>query len=171
MTQRRWALAMLAAGFTWSGLGAAPMLAQVRRLDDGLARTPPMGWNTWNKFACNVSEKLIKETADAIVSSGMRDAGYRYVVIDDCWQVYRDTSGAVVADPQRFPSGMKALAAYIHAKGLLFGIYTDAGRATCQGRPGTYRHEEQDARTYAAWGVDYVKEDWCNAQRLTAADQ
>ncbi len=171
MTQRPRAHAILAAAVVWSGLGAAPLLAQARRLDDGLARTPPMGWNTWNKFACNVSEKLIKETADAIVASGMKDAGYRYVVIDDCWQVYRDTAGVIVADPQRFPSGMKALADYIHSKGLLFGIYTDAGRATCQGRPGTYRHEEADARTYAAWGVDYVKEDWCNAQGLKAPDQ
>ena len=171
MTQRRWALAMLAAGFTWSGLGAAPMLAQVRRLDDGLARTPPMGWNTWNKFGCDVSERLIRETADAIVASGMRDAGYRYVVIDDCWQVYRDTSGAIVADPQRFPNGIRALADYVHAKGLLFGIYTDAGTNTCQGRPGTLSHEEQDARTYAAWGVDYVKEDWCNSRGLTAPTQ
>ena len=171
VTQRRWIFGMLAAAVSWSSLGSAPVLAQVRRLDDGLARTPPMGWNTWNKFACNVSERLIRETADAMVSSGMRDAGYRYVVIDDCWQVYRDTSGAIVADPQRFPSGIKALADYVHSKGLLFGIYTDAGRATCQGRPGTYRHEELDARTYAAWGVDYVKEDWCNAQGLKAPEQ
>jgi alpha-galactosidase len=154
-------------------VGASPALAQgmPRRLDDGLARTPPMGWNTWNKFACNVSERLIREAADAIVSSGMKDAGYRYVVIDDCWQVYRDTAGTIVADPQRFPGGIKALADYIHAKGLLFGIYTDAGTNTCQGRPGTLNHEEQDARTYAAWGVDYVKEDWCNSRGLTAPVQ
>jgi alpha-galactosidase len=152
-------------------LGPAPVAAQVRRLEDGFARTPPMGWNTWNKFACNVSERLIKEAADAIVASGMRDAGFRYVVIDDCWQVYRDTSGAIVADPQRFPGGIKALADYIHSKGLLFGIYTDAGTNTCQGRPGTLNHEEQDARTYASWGVDYVKEDWCNSRGLTAPAQ
>ncbi len=171
MTQRRWALVIMATVFGCSTPSSAPVLAQVRRIDDGLARTPPMGWNTWNKFACNVSERLIRETADAIVSSGMSDAGYRYVVIDDCWQVYRDTAGTIVADPQRFPSGMKALADYIHSKGLLFGIYTDAGTATCQGRPGTLNHEEQDARTYAAWGVDYVKEDWCNARGLTAPAQ
>jgi alpha-galactosidase len=171
VTQRQWTCTMLAATVTCAVLISAPVRAQVHRLDDGLARTPPMGWNTWNKFACNVSERLIKETADAIVSSGMRDAGYRYVVIDDCWQVYRDTAGTIVADPQRFPSGMKALADYIHSKGLLFGIYTDAGTATCQGRPGTHDHEEQDARTYASWGVDYVKEDWCNARGLTAPAQ
>ena len=167
----QWRFVALVAAVGCAAPGTAPLFAQVHRLDDGLARTPPMGFNTWNKFGCNVSEQLIRETADAMVSSGMRDAGYRYVVIDDCWQVYRDTSGTIVADPQRFPSGIKALADYVHSKGLLFGIYTDAGRATCQGRPGTYRHEEQDARTYAAWGVDYVKEDWCNAQGLKAPDQ
>jgi alpha-galactosidase len=150
----------------------APRAAgQARRLDDGLARTPPMGWNSWNKFACHVSERLIEETADAMVASGMRDAGYRYVVIDDCWQVYRDTAGTIVADPQLFPHGMKALADYVHARGLRFGLYTDAGTHTCQGRPGTLHHEEQDARTYAAWGVDYVKEDWCNARGLDAPTQ
>ena len=152
-------------------LVAAPGRAQVRRLDDGLARTPPMGWNTWNKFGCDVSEKLIQETADAMVASGMRDAGYRYVVIDDCWQVARDSAGAIVADSQRFPHGIKAVADYVHAKGLQFGIYTDAGTKTCQGRPGTLDHEVQDARTYASWGVDYVKEDWCNSRGLTAPVQ
>ncbi len=129
---------------------------------DGLAPTPPMGWNSWNRFGCDVSETLIRETADAMVSSGMRDAGYEYVVIDDCWQVDRDANGEIVVDPERFPSGMKALADYVHAKGLKFGIYSDAGTATCQGRPGSRGHEFQDARTYAAWGVDYLKYDWCN---------
>ena len=145
--------------------------AQGRRLDDGLARTPPMGWNTWNKFGCDVNETLIEQTADAMVSSGMKDAGYRYLVIDDCWQVARDSAGTIVPDPQRFPNGIKAVAEYVHAKGLLFGIYTDAGTKTCQGRPGTLDHEAQDARTYAAWGVDYVKEDWCNSRGLTAPVQ
>jgi len=140
-------------------------------LDNGLARTPPMGWNSWNHFGCNVSEQLIKETADAIAASGMRDAGYRYVVIDDCWQVARDAAGTLVADSTRFPHGIKALADYVHAKGLGFGIYTDAGTNTCQRRPGTYGHEEQDARTFAAWGVDYVKEDWCHAEGLDAPTQ
>jgi alpha-galactosidase len=141
------------------------------RLDNGLARTPPMGWNSWNHFGCNVSEKLIEEEADAIAASGMRDAGYRYVVIDDCWQVARDAAGVIVADSARFPHGIKALADYVHAKGLKFGIYTDAGTRTCQKRPGTLGHEEQDARTYASWGVDYVKEDWCNAAGLVAPVQ
>jgi alpha-galactosidase len=130
-----------------------------------------MGWNSWNHFGCDVSAALIRQTADALVSSGMRDAGYQYVVIDDCWQVARDASGRIVADSMRFPGGIKSLADYIHQKGLKFGIYTDAGRRTCQGRPGTYGHEEQDARTYAEWGVDYVKEDWCNAEGLDAPTQ
>jgi alpha-galactosidase len=127
-----------------------------------LAATPPMGWNSWNKFGCDVSDKLIREMADAIVRSGMKDAGYQYVIIDDCWQVGRDADGNILPDPQRFPAGMKALADHIHAKGLKFGIYSDAGTKTCGGRPGSLGHEEQDARSYAAWGVDYLKYDWCN---------
>ena len=101
-----------------------------------LALTPPMGWNSWNKFGCNVSEDMIKGMADAMVKSGMKDAGYQYVVIDDCWQVSRDKDGNIVADPQRFPSGIKALADYVHSLGLKFGIYSDAGSKTCAGRPG-----------------------------------
>jgi alpha-galactosidase len=131
-----------------------------------LALTPPMGWNSWNKFACNVSEQLIRETADAMVSSGMKAAGYQYVNIDDCWQVSRDAQGTIVADPTRFPSGIKALADYVHSKGLKLGVYTDAGRLTCEKRPGSFDHEVQDAKTYAAWGVDYVKIDWCHAEVL-----
>src|ERR1051325_5111489 len=99
----------------------------VYALDNGLAKTPPMGWNSWNKFGCNVSEKLVKEMADAMVTSGMRDAGYVYLVIDDCWQIDRDAQGNIQPDPKRFPSGMKALADYIHSKGLKFGLYSDAG--------------------------------------------
>jgi alpha-galactosidase len=131
-------------------------------LDNGLAKTPPMGWNSWNKFGCNVSEDLIKGTADAMVSSEMKDAGYQYVVIDDCWQVDRDANGNILPDAKRFPSGMKALADYIHGKGLKFGVYSDAGTGTCQNRPGSRGYEFQDARQYAAWGVDYLKYDWCN---------
>jgi alpha-galactosidase len=134
----------------------------VSALDNGVARTPPMGWNSWNKFGCNVSENLIKGMADAMVSSGMKDAGYQYVVIDDCWQVSRDANGNIMADPQRFPSGIKALADYVHSKGLRFGLYSDAGAKTCAGRPGSQGHEYQDAAQYAAWGADYLKYDWCN---------
>ncbi|HXY49553.1 MAG TPA: glycoside hydrolase family 27 protein [Terriglobales bacterium] len=127
-----------------------------------LALTPPMGWNSWNKFACNVSDELIRGMADAVVKSGMREAGYQYVVIDDCWQVSRDAEGNILADRQRFPGGIKALADYVHSLGLKFGIYSDAGSKTCAGRPGGLGHEYHDARTYAAWGVDYLKYDWCN---------
>jgi alpha-galactosidase len=130
--------------------------------DNGLALTPPMGWNSWNKFGCNVSEDLLKSIADGMVSSGMKDAGYEYVIIDDCWQVSRDANGNIVPDPKQFPSGIKALADYIHSKGLKFGIYSDAGIKTCAGRPGGLGHEYQDAIMYASWGVDYLKYDWCN---------
>ncbi|MCG6920241.1 MAG: alpha-galactosidase [Acidobacteria bacterium] len=142
-------------------LGLAPPLAVA---GEGLALTPPMGWNSWNKFACDVSEALVKETADALVSSGMKEAGYEYVVIDDCWQVDRDASGKIVVDAERFPSGMKALADDVHSKGLKFGIYSDAGTGTCQHRPGSKGYEEIDAKTYAEWGVDYLKYDWCNSE-------
>jgi alpha-galactosidase len=137
---------------------------------DGLALTPPMGWNSWNKFACNVSEKLIQGAADALVASGMKDAGYQYVVIDDCWQVRRDAAGKIVADSERFPSGIKALAKSIHDKGLKFGIYSDAGTMTCAKRPGSKGHEAQDAKTYAEWGVDYLKYDWCNTDGQDTRD-
>lgn len=128
---------------------------------DSLALTPPMGWNSWNKFGCNVSDSLIKEMADAMVSSGMKDAGYEYVVIDDCWQVSRDSEGNVIADTTRFPGGIKSVADYVHSKGLKFGIYSCAGSKTCQGRPGSRGYQFQDARQYAKWGVDYLKYDWC----------
>lgn len=133
-----------------------------------LAATPPMGFNTWNKFQCDVSEDLVKEMADAIVSSGMKDVGYQFVVIDDCWQVSRDENGRIVPDPKRFPNGMKALADYIHAKGLKFGLYTDVGPQTCQNRPGSYGFEKMDAQTYAEWNVDYVKVDWCHSDSINA---
>jgi alpha-galactosidase len=127
-----------------------------------------MGWNSWNKFQCNVDERLIRETADAMVSSGMKDAGYQYIVIDDCWQGVRDSLGFIRADPARFPSGMKVLGDYIHSKGLKFGVYSCAGIQTCGGRPGSRGHEYQDAITYASWGVDYLKYDWCNTSGLSA---
>lgn len=134
----------------------------------GLAQTPPMGWNSWNRFACDVNENLIRETADAIISSGMKDAGYEYIVIDDCWQVSRDSLGFIVADTKKFPSGIKALADYVHSKGLKFGIYSCAGDKTCGGRPAGRGHEYQDAISYAKWGVDYLKYDWCNTEKLNA---
>lgn len=132
------------------------------------AQTPPMGWNSWNKFGCNVSEKLIMDMADKMVETGMKDAGYQYVVIDDCWQVERDSLGFIQADPDRFPHGMKYLADYIHSKGLKFGLYSCAGSYTCQGRPGSRGHQFQDALMYAKWGVDFLKYDWCSDEGQNA---
>ena len=161
--------AVVAAALGWSAVAGAAEEQQFEgRKFEGLAATPPMGWNSWNKFACNVSEQLIRETADALVSSGMRDAGYQYLNIDDCWQGQRDARGFIQPDPQRFPSGMKALADYVHARGLKFGLYSDAGWKTCGGRPGSRGHEYQDALTYAEWGVDYLKYDWCFTEGLKA---
>ena len=142
-------------------LAIAPVFGHA--LDNGLAKTPPMGWNSWNKFACKgLNEKVVRETADTMASNGMKDAGYQYVILDDCWQGERDAEGNIQPDAQRFPSGMKALGDYIHGKGLKFGIYTDAGTMTCAKRIGSMGHEYQDAKQYANWGVDYLKEDWCN---------
>lgn len=132
------------------------------------AQTPPMGWNSWNKFGCNVSEKLIMDMADKMVETGMKDAGYQYIVIDDCWQVERDSLGFIQPDPDRFPHGMKYLADYVHSKGLKFGLYSCAGSYTCQGRPGSRGHQFQDALMYAKWGVDYLKYDWCSDEGQNA---
>ena len=129
---------------------------------DNLALTPPMGWNSWNHFACKgLNETVVKEMADAMVTSGMRDAGYEYIVLDDCWQTGRDKNGKIIVDEKKFPSGMKALGDYIHNQGLKFGIYSCAGRKTCQRQPGSKNYEKIDAETYAEWGVDYLKYDWC----------
>jgi alpha-galactosidase len=153
---------------TLQGFGQGNNYVQNYKKFDGLALTPPMGWNSWNKFACNVDEKLIREVADALVSSGLRDAGYTYLNIDDCWHGERDAQGFIHPDAKRFPSGMKALADYVHSKGLKFGIYSDAGSQTCGGRPGSRGYEFQDAQMYAEWGVDYLKYDWCNTEGLKA---
>ncbi len=148
-------------------LVAAVGTAHAQKFED-LARTPPMGWNSWNHFGCDVNELLIRETADAMVASGMRDAGYLFVNIDDCWHGTRDENGFIRPDPARFPSGMKALADYVHSKGLKLGIYSDAGWKTCAGRPGSRGFEYQDALTYARWDIDYLKYDWCNTGGLNA---
>ena len=129
---------------------------------EGIAPTPPMGWNSWNTFESRISESLIEQTADAMIANGMRDAGYVYVNLDDTWSAKeRDADGDLVADPVKFPHGMKALGDYLHARGFKFGIYNCAGSLTCAGYPGGRGHEFQDARRYASWGVDYLKEDWC----------
>ncbi len=135
---------------------------------DNLAKTPPMGWNSWNKYGCDVDEKLIMKMTDEIVNSGMHEVGYEYVVIDDCWQVGRSEDGEIIIDKERFPNGMKKLADYIHSKGLKFGIYSCAGTKTCQERPGSRGYEFQDARTYAKWEVDFFKYDWCNTSTQNA---
>jgi alpha-galactosidase len=135
---------------------------------ENLADAPAMGWNSWNKFACNIDEQTIRGVEDMLVASGLRDAGYVYLNLDDCWHGERDSLGFITADPIKFPSGMKALADYIHSRGLKFGVYSDAGRTTCGGRPGSFGHEYQDAITYAQWGVDYLKYDWCASDNINA---
>lgn len=128
-----------------------------------IAQTPPMGWNTWNTFGENVSEQLLTETADRLVSDGYRDAGYEYLILDDCWALReRGEHGELVADPAKFPHGMRAVADYVHSKGLKFGMYSCAGILTCAGYPGSFDHEFQDAATFASWDVDYLKYDFCN---------
>ncbi len=149
--------------------GVLPIPAVRDLPDNGLARTPPMGWNSWNHFAEAVDDRVIRETADAMVSSGMAAAGYVYVNIDDTWEGGRDAQGNIVPN-RKFPD-MKALADYVHAKGLKFGLYTGPGPVTCDGYVGSYGHEEQDARTFAAWGVDYLKYDWCSAGNLYSVPQ
>ncbi len=128
-----------------------------------LAKRPPMGWNSWNTFGRDINENLIKETADIMVEQGYLAAGYEYLVIDDCWsKMERDENGRLVADPEKFPSGMKAVADYVHSKGLKFGMYSCAGVRTCAGYPSSYDHEYVDAQTFADWGVDFLKYDFCN---------
>ncbi|WP_298392281.1 glycoside hydrolase family 27 protein [Hydrotalea sp.] len=137
----------------------------------GLALTPPMGWNSWNTFQTNINEQLVKDIADVMVSSGMKAAGYEYLVLDDGWMAMeRDKNGNLVADPKKFPHGMKAVADYVHSKGLKFGLYNCAGTKTCAGYPGTRGYEYQDARYYAAHGVDYLKFDWCNTEGINAKE-
>jgi len=132
------------------------------------ALTPPMGWNSWNKFQGNVDEQIVRAMADAMATNGMKDAGYQYINIDDCWQGRRDAQGFIQADPAKFPSGIKALSDYVHSRGLKLGIYTDVGYKTCGGYIASRGHEFQDAMTYSQWGVDYLKEDWCNAENLNS---
>lgn len=136
-----------------------------------LAKTPPMGWNSWNAFDLNISSKIVKAVADSMVSKGLASAGYQYIVIDDGWQIDRDKNGKIIADSTRFPEGIKYLVDYVHSKGLKFGIYTCCGTRTCGGRPGSYGYEKIDAKTYAEWGVDYIKEDWCNTDGMETRTQ
>ncbi len=137
--------------------------------DNGLAKTPPMGWNSWNLFAGKIDDQTVRTMADAMVSSGMRDAGYIYVNIDDTWEGVRDEQGNLQSN-NKFPN-MKALADYVHSKGLKLGIYSSPGPRTCAGYPASYGHEAQDARTFAGWGIDYLKYDWCSAGRIYKNEQ
>ncbi len=168
--------ALAVAGFTLSGNAeGVPKPAKAGHRDfSQLAPTPPMGWNSWNIFAKEIDEAKIKAAADAMVSSGMRDAGYQYLVLDDAWMAdQRDEQGVLQADPVKFPKGMKDIGDYIHSKGLKFGIYQDRAYRTCQSLPGSFGHEQIDMATFAAWGVDYVKMDSCSAEhngRLSSND-
>jgi hypothetical protein len=156
--------------FSWAAIGGLILLFAFSSpgwaKDDGLAKTPPMGWNSWNAFQANIDEAKIKAIADALVSSGMRDAGYVYLVLDDGWMAKeRDGNGNLIGDPVKFPGGMKALGDYIHGKGLKYGIYECRGYLTCQKLPGSFGHEALDMGTFASWGVDYIKLDSCFAER------
>lgn len=142
---------------------SVPALAQKY---EHLADTPPMGWNSWNKFQRDIDEEKITGIIDAMVSTGLRDAGYVYVNLDDCWHGQRDKDGFIQCDPKKFPHGIKWLADYAHSRGLKLGIYSDAGYETCANKPGSLGHEYQDALQYARWGIDYLKLDWCNAPNI-----
>jgi alpha-galactosidase len=148
-----------------------PILRVRAQKFDDLAMTPPMGWNSWNTFAVHITEKLVEDMADAIVSSGMKNAGYTYLVLDDGWMAMeRDSQGNLVPDPEKFPHGMKPVADYVHSKGLKFGLYNCAGTKTCAGYPGTRGYEYQDARNYAAMEIDYLKFDWCSSDGINAKE-
>jgi alpha-galactosidase len=135
---------------------------------ENMVPTPPMGWNSWNHFACNIDENIVRDVADALISTGMKDAGYVYINIDDCWHGERDSLGFIHPNAKHFPSGMKSLSDYVHSKGLKLGLYSDAGWKTCGGRPGSRGREYQDAMMYAKWGIDYLKYDWCYTDGLKA---
>ena len=144
----------------------ASSLSTTSAWDNGLARTPQMGWNSWNYFKCSINEHVIRSIAQAMKDTGLHAHGYTYINIDDCWADYRDAQNRTVPDQKLFPSGMFALGQYIHALGLKFGIYSDAGTETCVGRPGGLGYEVIDALTYAAWEVDYLKYDNCENEGI-----
>jgi alpha-galactosidase len=166
MNRHRLLLSIAALGWL---LIASGFVSTASAQGNGLAKTPPMGWNSWNHFHRHVSDAIVRAAADAMVSSGMRDAGYIYVNIDDTWEGTRNAAGEIQPN-EKFPD-MKALADYVHSKGLKLGIYSSPGPKTCAGYEGSYRHEEQDAKTYAKWGIDYLKYDWCSAREVYSPDQ
>jgi alpha-galactosidase len=150
---------------------ACTLLASAQKFEN-LAPTPPMGWNSWNTFQTAISEQLVKDMADVLVSSGMKDAGYTYLVLDDGWMAMERNpkTGDLVPDPKKFLNGLKPVIDYVHSKGLKFGLYNCAGTKTCAGYPGTRGYEYQDARLYASLGTDYLKFDWCNAEGINAKE-
>ena len=154
--------------FLSAALLLSSLFASAQTPRNQLTPRPPMGWMTWNLFQGNINEQLIRETADAMVEGGFRDAGYEYIFIDDLWQGGRDRQNNIIPDPEKFPNGMKALADYVHSKGLKLGIYSDAAQLTCGGWTASLGFEEQDARTFASWGIDYLKYDYCNAPEDSA---
>jgi len=163
---------VVAVALAAAGLSVVVTATPAQALDNGLAKTPPMGFNDWNSFGCNVDEQLIKQTADLFVSTGLKAAGYQYVNIDDCWLTHsRDADGKLVPDPVKFPDGIKGTADYVHSKGLKLGIYEDSGTLTCAGYPGSLGHEQVDAQTFADWGVDYLKYDNCNNAGSTTTQE
>ncbi|XP_057850454.2 alpha-galactosidase [Cryptomeria japonica] len=159
--QCRWGVCLMLLGFLYVVSGAQN-ISLGRSLLQNVARTPPMGWNSWNHYGCNINERIVRDTADHLASSGLSGMGYKYVNIDDCWaEPNRDSNGRLVPSHSKFPSGIKALADYVHSKGLKLGIYSDAGYYTCQKQPGSLGHEQVDADTFASWGLDYLKYDNC----------
>ena len=150
----------------YAALAAAMLLPVRATAQETLGATPQMGWNSWNKFGMNINEDLIKATADKMVELGLVEAGYIYLNLDDGWHGERDAQGFIHEDPVKFPSGIKALADYVHERGMKLGIYSDAGWKTCGGCAGSFGHEFQDAYTYAQWGVDYLKYDWCYTEDI-----
>lgn len=158
----------------WSAVLLAAMLLYIQpsySLDNGVGRAPAMGWNSWNFFRCEINETLIKQVADAMVATGLRDAGYQYVNLDDCWMEKRSEDGRIMPFKTKFPSGMKHLADYIHSRGLKFGLYSDTGNHTCEGYPGSWGYDKLDAQTYAEWGVDYLKFDFCGMEKTQVSAQ
>ena len=147
-------------------------ILSINSLNNGLGLTPQMGWNTWNKFWCGINETLIKDSIDQFIASGLKDAGYKYINLDDCWQDYsRYDNGTIKVDSNTFPHGIKPLVDYAHSKGLLFGLYSSAGTHTCQGRAGSLDYEDIDAKTYAEWEIDYLKYDNCYNEERPSRDR
>jgi alpha-galactosidase len=162
---QRQVLLSVAAVIAFMLAGCSAQISSFERVPyNGLAKTPPMGWNSWNLFANKIDDHTVRTVADAMASNGMRDAGYIYVNIDDTWEGVRDAQGTLSGN-QRFPN-MKALADYVHSKGLKLGIYSSPGPLTCARYMGSYGHEDQDAVTFATWGIDYLKYDWCSAATI-----